>query len=285
MGMEKSKGLLLPSTIDRFFAPGISCSPFKNFLLEFLAFGVKNALSCLFPAFIFFLLAVSNVLRVPHIPRYDLLLMACIGMQAAMYFTKLETRDEILVITLFHLLGLGMEIFKVHKGSWSYPEFAYTKVYGVPLYSGFMYASVASFVCQAWRWFGLKFTQWPNKILAVVLGSFLYLNCFTHPYIFDMRWVITGRMCIVFFKTKVEFNCNGTVRKMPMVITFFLIGLFIWIAENIATFFNAWKYSYQHKDWHIVSYGKISSWFMLVIVSVIIVVELKFFKEKLQRKA
>ena len=49
-----------------------------------------------------------------------------------------------------------MELFKVHKGSWSYPEEAYTKFFGVPLYSGFMYASVASYMCQAWHWFNLK---------------------------------------------------------------------------------------------------------------------------------
>jgi uncharacterized membrane protein YoaT (DUF817 family) len=273
------------SAIDKAFAYNSSHSHFKSFIIEFVAFGVKNALSCIFPAFIFFILAVSTVIHIPYIPRYDFLFIACISMQVAMYFTKLETKDEILVITLFHLLGLAMEIFKVHKGSWSYPEFAYTKVYGVPLYSGFMYASVASFVCQAWRWFNLKFTRWPNKTLALILGSLIYLNFFTHHYLPDLRWVISAIIFFVFLRTFVEFNSNGTVRRMPMVLAFFLIGLFIWFAENIATFFNAWKYSYQHKNWHVVSYGKISSWFMLVIVSIIIVVELKFFKEKLNRKA
>lgn len=44
---------------------------------------------------------------------------------------------------MFHLIGLALEIFKVHMGSWSYPEEGYVKIFGVPLYSGFMYASVA----------------------------------------------------------------------------------------------------------------------------------------------
>ncbi len=64
-------------------------------------------------------------------------------MQWVMYKTGLETKDELKVITVFHLIGLLLEIYKVHFGSWSYPEERYSKVFGVPLYSGFMYASVA----------------------------------------------------------------------------------------------------------------------------------------------
>lgn len=59
---------------------------------------------------------------------------------------------------------------------------------------------------------------------------------------------------------------------------FFLVGFFIWLAENIATFFNAWKYPDQNQVWHVVSVSKISSWFLLVIISVIIVAQLKHVK-------
>jgi uncharacterized membrane protein YoaT (DUF817 family) len=52
------------------------------------------------------------------------------------------------------------------------------------------------------------------------------------------------------------------------------------LAENIATFLGAWKYAYQHHAWTLVNYQKISSWAFLVIVSYIIVAELKMFKEK-----
>ena len=112
----------------------------KNFKKEFLVFGGKQILSCLFPGFIFCMLILSKLVSIPHLPRYDFLLIACVVMQLFMYVTKLETATELLVITLFHLLGLAMEIFKVAKGSWFYPEAAYSKVYDVPLYSGFMYA-------------------------------------------------------------------------------------------------------------------------------------------------
>ena len=49
-------------------------------------------------------------------------------MQWFMYKTGLETKDELKVITVFHLIGLLLEIYKVHFGSWSYPEEAYSKI-------------------------------------------------------------------------------------------------------------------------------------------------------------
>jgi uncharacterized membrane protein YoaT (DUF817 family) len=204
----------------------------------------------------------------------------CIGMQAIMYFTKVETKDELLVITLFHLLGLVMEIFKVHAGSWSYPEESYTKVLGVPLYSGFMYASVASYICQAWRRFDLKITGWPGDVPALLVSGIIYLNFFTHHFIYDLRYVLILALIIVFFRTKVFYTPQRVIRKMPLVLSFLLIAFFVWIAENVATFFGAWKYAYQHDNWHMVSSGKITSWFLLIVISVIIVIELKFIKER-----
>lgn len=205
-------------------------------------------------------------------------------MQAFMYFAKLESAGEVLVISMFHLLGLAMEIYKVSKGSWSYPEFAYSKVYGVPLYSGFMYASVGSFVCQAWRWFGLRVEKWPGIVAAVFISTAIYLNFFTHHYIYDFRWIITILLLTIFWKTKFVFTSTHAERRIPMVLTFLLIGFFIWVGENIATFLGAWKYASQHEGWRMVSTGKISSWFLLVVLSIVIVVQLKFIKSKIQQK-
>jgi uncharacterized membrane protein YoaT (DUF817 family) len=251
-----------------------------NALIELIAFGIKNAFSCLFPAFIFALLILSKVIEFPFIPRYDLLLFACIAMQAFMYFSKLETAHEVLVITMFHLLGLVMEIYKVSMGSWSYPEFAYTKIMGVPLYSGFMYASVGSFVCQAWRWFDLRIENWPGITVAASISAAIYLNFFTHHYIYDWRWVITVLLIVSFWKTRWVFQAADVERRFPMVLSFLLIGFFIWVGENIATYFGAWRYASQHEGWKMVSIGKISSWFLLCVLSIVIVVQLKFIKNK-----
>jgi len=256
----------------------------NNFFLELSAFGFKQIFSCLFPAFIFFMLVVSNLITLPFLPRYDFLLIACVLMQVIMYVTKIESGSELLVITMFHLLGLVMEIYKVSMHSWSYPEFAYSKIYGVPLYSGFMYASVGSYVCQAWRWFNLRIIYWPGSFPALAISAGIYINFFTHHYLYDFRWVLTLLLIIIFWKTKVIFTSNTRERQMPLVFSFLLIGFFIWIAENMATYLGAWKYATQHEGWKMVSLGKISSWFLLVVLSIVIVIQLKFFKLNLNKR-
>lgn len=73
---------------------------------------------------------------------------------------------------------------------------------------------------------------------------------------------------------------GGTRYRMPIALSFVLIGFFIWIAENIATFFGAWKYPNQADAWSLVHIGKVSSWVLLVIVSFLIVATLKQVKGK-----
>lgn len=240
-----------------------------------------QAMSCLFPVVIFIALATSKILNIPILHRYDFLLIVCITMQVIMYITGLESKDELKVISLFHLIGLGLELFKVHMGSWAYPEEAWTKIFGVPLYSGFMYASVASYICQAWRRFDLKLDKWPSLYASIPLAIAIYFNFFSHHYLIDFRWVLTALLFIIFSKTCVKYKVNGTIYRMPMLLSFLLIGFFIWIAENISTFLGAWKYPNQINTWQLVHLSKISSWFLLVIISIIIVADLKNAKERI----
>ena len=252
-------------------------------LSHFVLFGLQQALCCLFPALVFAMLALSHFFT-GIVPRYDFMLIACITIQTVLYYTKIETRDEVLVICIFHLLGLMMELLKVHIGSWTYPEHAFTKIGGVPLYSGFMYASVASYMCQAWRRFDLRIINWPKHSVIRIIGGFIYLNFFTNHFMYDIRYII-GLFILYYFKQSVViFHIDGKARRMPVILSFLLIGFFIWIGENAATLLGAWKYAYQHKGWTIVNYQKISSWGFLVIVSYIIVAELKMLKSHINDK-
>jgi uncharacterized membrane protein YoaT (DUF817 family) len=254
----------------------------KTGVRHFFTFVRQQAKACLFPALVFTMLAVSHLFK-DIMPRYDFMLMACVLIQAGMYFTKIETGDEVLVICIFHLLGLMMELFKVHYGSWTYPEFAYTKLLGVPLYSGFMYASVASYLCQAWRRLDVEILHWPHHYTARVIGAFIYLNFFSNHFIYDVRYLI-GLLILYFFRRSiVVFYLAGKAYRMPTILSFLLIGFFIWLAENVATLLGAWKYAYQHNGWAMVNYQKISSWGFLVIVSFIIVAELKMLKQGVKR--
>lgn len=245
-----------------------------------LHFGWEQALSCLFPVVIFASLAITQVMPLPFLPRYDWLLIIFLLMQVWMVRSGLETRDELKVITLFHLIGLGLELFKVHIGSWSYPGEGYSKIFGVPLYSGFMYASVASYLCQAWRRLKIKLVNWPPLLAVVPLAAAIYLNFFTHHYWIDVRFWLSVLVIIVFWKSWVSYEVNGIRYRMPLALSFVLIGFFIWIAENIATFFGAWQYPNQTVVWSLVHLGKVSSWVLLVIVSFLIVATLKQIKAK-----
>ncbi len=266
--------------LERHFRSLPSHSRWQAFWNEFLIFGIKNALACLFPAFIFAMLLLTQAFpSLLPLPRYDVLLLLCLAMQAFLYFSGLETKDELKVICLFHLLGLGMEIFKVHHGQWSYPSFAYAKIFGVPLFSGFMYASVASFLTQGWRYFRIELRDWPPRVLAGVVGGAIYGNFFTNVYMPDLRILLIPLLFVVFWRTRLFFSTNRR-RSMPVALAFVLICFFVWIAENIATSLHAWQYRHQSGGWQMVHLGIIGSWFLLVIVSFILVAELKRVKKE-----
>jgi uncharacterized membrane protein YoaT (DUF817 family) len=250
-------------------------SKFYSAFVELCAFGWKEAWSCLFAGLIFLFLGVTKVYGIPGVERYDLLLALCIVVQLAMLKSGMETRDELKVICVFHLLGLMLELWKVHIGSWSYPGNALTKVGGVPLFGGFMYASVASYICQAWRRLELQFHNWPTTPICVLIGAAIYINFFTNYKLPDIRWYLFAAIFWIFRSSYVTFLTNGPTRRMPMLLAFLLIAFFIWFAENAATFLSAWHYPHQHHGWKPVYLQKLSSWFLLVIVSIIIVAELK----------
>ena len=61
---------------------------------------------------------------------------------------------------------------------------------------------------------------------------------------------------------------------MPILLGFVLVALFIWIAENIATFSNAWLYPHQVHGWVLVPLSKLGAWLLLMIISFVLVATL-----------
>lgn len=215
-----------------------------------------------------------------EIPRYDALLLLCILFQSSMFANKLESIREIGVICVFHLLGLCLEMYKVRHGSWSYPDAGY-KISGVPFYSGFMYAGVASYMMQAWKRFDLQLKNWPSWPLLLTVCAAIYANFFFSASIGDYRWLILGLLAVIFARCSVQFSTlPGMRREMPMPVSFLLIGLFVWFAEHLSTYLRAWQYPYQQESWTLVDAGKISSWTMMVILSFSLVVALKGIEKK-----
>jgi uncharacterized membrane protein YoaT (DUF817 family) len=249
---------------------------------ELIVFTVKQARACIFAGSFFVVLIASNYLQIPGLARYDFLFLAAIIIQLLLVLTRLETKDEVKVIMLFHAIGFVLETFKTSAGitAWSYPEDGFFTIGTVPLFSGFMYSAVGSYISQAWKIFHLRVDNYPAYKYSLPLALAIYANFFTHHYVPDIRWILAALVMLVFWKTNVYFLVTSRVYKMKLALSFLLIGLFIWVAENISTFWGAWTYPYQEYAWHVVSLGKVSSWSLLVIISVIIIADLKLFKQR-----
>ena len=272
-----------PMTELAISTPSPAAATWRDWLLEFAYFTTKEAFACIFAGSFF--LAVLLLPRVGFmgIPRYDLLLIIALAIQAAMVWTGLETRDELKAISLFHLLGIGLELFKTSKsiGSWSYPDFAYTKIWGVPLFSGFMYASVGSYIIQAWRLFDLKIVHHPPYWMATTIALAMYANFFTHHFIGDYRWYLAACALGLYARSTVTFRPHRYELRMPLVLGLILIGFFIWLAENFGTFFGLWAYPHQVGAWARVHVSKWSAWTLLVLMSFTIVANLKHIKARI----
>ncbi|MDP8171022.1 DUF817 domain-containing protein [Pasteurella skyensis] len=252
----------------------------KRFIMEFGFFGLKELRACLFAGLFFIAIFVIPRAGVLGIPRYDLLLIFAIVIQGLMLLFKLETWDELKAISIFHIVGFALEVFKTSSSvqSWAYPDFGYTKLFGVPLFSGFMYAAVGSYIIQAWRLFDLKVTNHPPYWLATLGSICIYLNFFTHHYIGDFRWYLATFVLGLYAQTKVYFTSYDKERSMPLLLAFGLIGFFIWLAENIGTFAGVWRYPNQLNHWSMVHIGKWGAWALLVIITFTIVANLKHIK-------
>lgn len=255
----------------------------REYANDFLYFGLKQARASLF-AGLFFALLLSSRFLSSHLGlfRYDLLFVGAILIQILLIGFKLETRDEAKVIFLFHIIGIVLEIYKTSDmvASWSYPEEGYLKILNVPLYSGFMYAAVGSYIAHAWKVFGLKLVGHPAYSSSVLLCVLIYLNFFTNHFIYDFRYLLIATVFIFYFRTWVYFTPRKKEYRMPLSLSFLLIAFFIWIGENIGTWNGAWLYPNQAHEWHVVGTQKITSWFLLVIISFIIVAYLKHFKRE-----
>jgi uncharacterized membrane protein YoaT (DUF817 family) len=248
-------------------------SGFRSRLVEFAVFGLKQAWACIFGAA---LLAVILAARLWYpdgaaLARNDFLTLAAVVIQILMVATRLETVRELRVIVLFHLVGTVMELFKTDVGSWTYEAEGFLRIGAVPLFSGFMYAAVGSYMVRVYRLFDLRFAAYPRRWITAIVAAGIYLNFFTHHYIADARWVLLAAVVVVFGRCVMHFRVFRRQFRMPLVLAFLLVALFIWIAENIATWSGAWLYPSQLNGWRMVSPDKLGSWFLLMIISVVLV--------------
>ncbi|WP_163847057.1 DUF817 domain-containing protein [Pseudooceanicola aestuarii] len=198
--------------------------------------------------------------------RYDALVLIAVSLQALMLALKLETWDEARVIVLFHLTGTAMEWFKVGAGSWGYPEPGVLKLFDVPLFTGFMYASVGSYIARVIRGFDMVFAPFPSYAACVALAVAIYGNFITHHYLPDIRLVLFAATIFLFWRSRAWLRLGTRWIWVPFPLAVFLASLGLWVAENIGTLTGTWAYPGQ-SGWEPVRWSLIGSWYLLIFVS------------------
>lgn len=274
--LPPSPGVLQPieSALDRL--PG--------WFSEFLWFGLKQAWACLFGAL---LLAGMLATRLWYpdvaLARYDFLVFYALSIQLALVWFKLESWREIGVILLFHAMATGMELFKTSDaiGSWRYPESSHLRIGAVPLFTGFMYSAVGSYMARAWRGLHFSFSGFPPLWVAGLIAALAYANFFTHHYLWDFRWLLIAAGAVAFRGTMIHFRPKKVTLRMPLLLGFVLVALFIFLAENLGTIARAWQYPGQEHGWKPVHVSKLTAWYLLMQLSFVLIYALRRLEARL----
>jgi uncharacterized membrane protein YoaT (DUF817 family) len=243
-----------------------------SFAYEFVAFGLKMAWASLYAGLMLALLIATKFVWRPDwaLARYDFLLAAAIVIQLTLLMLKLETPKEALVILIYHVVGTLMELFKTKAGSWTYPEPNVLRIGGVPLFTGFMYAAVGSFMVRAIRLFDMRFQPYPPFWTTTLLAGAIYANFFTHHYTVDVRNLLFAATIALYWRTMIRFRPADRTFRMPLVAAALLTALFLWLAENVGTLTGTWLYPGQ-RGWQLVSLAKFGSWYLLLYLSFVLV--------------
>ncbi len=259
----------------------------KGALSEFIYFGFKQAWACIFGGLLLIgILGTGLWFPDIGISRYDFLFVYALSIQAALVIFKLESWREVGVILLFHAMATAMELFKTSDGigSWSYPENSVLRIGNVPLFTGFMYSAIGSYMARAWRIFDFKFTRFPPLWLAGAIAVLAYANFFTHHYLIDIRWLLIAIGAVAFFRCNIHFTPKSFNLRMPLLLGFCLVASFIYLAENLGTLAKAWQYPDQENGWKPVHFSKFTAWYLLMQLSFILIYALRRLEVRLEKK-
>jgi uncharacterized membrane protein YoaT (DUF817 family) len=117
----------------------------------------------------------------------------------------------------------------------------------------------------------VRYTRYPNTKITAALAALIYANFFTHHFVPDIRILLFIFVAAAFGPTWVYYRPYRKYHRMPLLLGFALVALFIWCAENIGTFATIWVYPHQRHGWQLVHFGKFGAWFLLMIISFILV--------------
>jgi len=244
----------------------------NHHVAAFVMFVLKQGWAALFGILFLAALILSRLVWQADwwLSRYDALFIFAVAAQVVFLWLRLEDWAEVKVIALFHLTGTVMEVFKLAQGSWDYPDTGIFEIGGVPLFSGFMYGCVGSFMARVIRIFHMQFAPYPPFWATVALAAAIYANFFTHHFIPDIRWALFAATVVLFWHTRIWFFPDVNPYWMPLPLAALLSAVFLWVAENVGTLTQTWMYAGQGQ-FDLVTFGKLGSWYLLLYVSFVTV--------------
>ncbi|MGE8558608.1 MULTISPECIES: DUF817 family protein [unclassified Acinetobacter] len=250
-----------------------------SFFKSCFEFSFKAASAALFGILLLIAFALSASMNSQEFYgffRYDYLLFYALIIQACLLYLKLESWAEAKVIALFHIMAMGMEIFLTHPeiASWQYPQPAVFKIMTVPLFAGFMYSAVGSFFARSLRLYQVSFDKLPGFSNMLALAVLSYINFMSKFFVPDIRLLLFAWSGVIFWKTKIRFQLQQHQIQLPMLPVLVILAFIIWIAENISTFNKIWLYPSQVDAWHMVGWGKMGSWYLLLLLSLVLVLKI-----------
>ena len=250
-----------------------------SFFKSCFEFSLKAASAALFGILLLIAFVVTDSMGSQEfygLFRYDYLFFYALLIQFCLLYLKLESWAEAKVIALFHIVALVMEIFMTHPSiaSWQYPQPAVFKILTVPLFAGFMYSAVGSFFARSLKLYQVSFEKLPHFLNMMCLAVLSYINFMSKFFTLDIRYLLFIWSIIIFWKTKIRFQLQHHHMQLPMLPVLVILAFLIWIAENISTFYKIWLYPSQVNAWHMVGWGKLGSWYLLLLLSLVLVLKI-----------
>ncbi len=249
---------------------------------EIYYFFLKNFFAAIYGIIFIVIIYLSNFIHFYGIARFDIIFVTIVLLQVVFISLKIESKNDFLVICIFHIVATVMEVFKTSGsiGSWQYPWVGETifHIYNVPLFTGFMYSAIGSYITRAQHCLNLRYIHYPKHHFVILLWVLIYINFFAHHFLYDFRFFLIAGSFFLFFPTYVEFQVYKKKRKIHFITSALLTAVVVWIAENISTFYKIWLYPNQLAGWEMVSFSKVTAWYMLLIVSFAIISSLKKFR-------